>query len=59
MYICVRRLDSLELELQEFVSCHVDAGKCMQVLWVLLNAEPSLQLPQDRFLVTKMLNTKY
>ena len=47
MYICVRMLDPLELELQTGVSCHVGAGNWTWILWqekpVLLTAEPSLQ----------------
>lgn len=58
MYICAmcvsgalgsqeRKTDLLELELQMFVSPHVDAGNETWVLWKeqLLTAEPSFQLP--------------
>ena len=33
MCVCVRVLDSLGLELQTVVSCHVGAGNGIQVLW--------------------------
>lgn len=33
MYVCMRALDPLELQIQTIVSCYVDAGNSTKTLW--------------------------